>query len=68
MPTTAPDASPMPTPPAAQPISVPAAMHAVVDPMSTLPAPASENVGRWGCTDGQHTTACDNRFSLLERR
>jgi hypothetical protein len=30
-------------------------MHAAVNPMSTLPAPASENVGRWGSTGPEHT-------------
>src|SRR5258705_6245001 len=43
-------------------------MHAAVDPISTLPAPARENVGRWGCTDAEHTSACDTRFPLVERR
>src|SRR5689334_14026123 len=34
-------------------------MHAAVDPMRTLPAPASENVGRSGVTGPEHTIACD---------
>src|ERR1700710_2451167 len=68
MPPTAPKTSPKPVFPIAQPINVPTAMHAAVEPISTLPAPARENVGRWGCTGAEHTTACDTGFPLLERR
>src|SRR3954447_12517644 len=42
-------------------------MHAAVEPMSTLPAPARENVARSACTGRQHTTACDTCFPLLVR-
>jgi hypothetical protein len=54
--------------PAAQPTSVPTTMHAAVEPISTLPAPARESVGRWGCTAAEHTSACDTGFRLLKRR
>src|SRR3954451_10514073 len=42
-------------------------MHAAVDPMSTLPAPARENVDRSGCTGAEHTSACDTGFRLVKR-
>jgi pimeloyl-ACP methyl ester carboxylesterase len=34
--------------------------------MSTLPAPASENVGRWGSTSGEHTNVCDTGFGTVK--
>jgi hypothetical protein len=39
-------------------------MHAAVNPMSTLPAPARENVGRSGVTAAEDTTVCDTGFPL----
>jgi hypothetical protein len=34
--------------------------------MSTLPAPASENVGRWGSTGVEHTNVCDTGFGVVK--
>ena len=42
--------------PPAQPINVPTTMQAAVEPISTLPAPARENVGRWGCTGAERSS------------
>jgi pimeloyl-ACP methyl ester carboxylesterase len=67
IPATAPKASPYPRLPAAQPIKVPTRITAAVNPMSTLPAPARENVGRWGSTGAEHTKVCDTGFGLVKR-
>src|SRR5262249_54429975 len=66
MPTMAPKARPDPRVPAAQPIRVPITMHAAVDPIRTLPAPARENVGRSGGTGPENSIACDSCFAHLK--